>query len=117
MHKVWSTWCAAICLATAACSATAKEPANQRVAVVDDTVISGTVVRALEQDPLFSRHGVYVETYRGAVQLSGWVSTPEQRVRAERIAAGIAGVRSVTNELELDPERANTVQPSSAPSR
>lgn len=117
MHKVWTAWCAAICLASAACSATAKEPRSERVAVVDDTVISGTVVRAIEQDPLFARHGIYVETYRGAVQLSGWVATPEQRARAERIASGIAGVRSVTNELELEAERPSAAQSTASTSR
>lgn len=117
MHKVWTAWCAAICLGTAACAATAKEPKNDRVAIVDDTVISGTVVNALEQDPLFERHGIYVETYRGAVQLSGWVATPEQRARAASIASGITGVRSVTNELELETERATAAQPSATSSR
>lgn len=110
MHKVWSAWCAAICLATAACAATAKEPRGEHLAVVDDTVISGTVVREIEQDPLLARHGIYVETYRGAVQLSGWVATPAQRARAEQIAARVRGVRSVTNEIELDSERAGAPQ-------
>lgn len=117
MHKLWTAWFAAICLAMAACDATAKEPGNDRVAIVDDTVISGTVVRALEEDPLFERHGIYVETYRGAVQLSGWVATPEQRARATSIARGIAGVRSVTNELELEAERASAAQWSTTASR
>lgn len=112
MHKVWTAWCAALCLATAACAATAKEPKSDRVAVVDDTVISGTVVRALEQDPLFERHGIYVETYRGAVQLSGWVATPEQRARAAQIASSVAGVRSVTNEIELESARPGGAQSS-----
>lgn len=114
MHRVWSAWFAAICLATAACAATAKEPKDERVAIVDDTVISGTVVRAIEQDPLFQRHGIYVETYRGAVQLSGWVATPEQRARAAQIAHGVAGVRSVTNELELEAERTGAAQSSTS---
>lgn len=110
MHKVWTAWFAAVCLATAACAATAREPKAEQVAVVDDTVISGTVKRAIEQDPLFAQHGIYVETYRGAVQLSGWVATPEQRARAVAIASQVAGVRSVTNEIELDAERGGTSQ-------
>lgn len=110
MHKVWSAWFAAFCLATAACAATAKEPKATRVAVVEDTAISGAVKQAIDGDPLFARHGIYVESYRGAVQLSGWVSTQEQRERAARIASGIAGVRSVNNELELESERGDRPQ-------
>ena len=79
--------------------------ASRQAAVVDDTVISGAVQRALATDPAFAGHRIYVETYRGAVQLSGWVLTPEQKARAVAVAQGIAGVRSVTNELELDTTR------------
>lgn len=111
MHRVWSTWFAAFCLATAACAATAKEPGEARVAIVEDTAISGAVKQAIDGDPLLARHDIYVESYRGAVQLSGWVATPEQRERAARIASGIAGVRSVNNELELESERGDRPQP------
>lgn len=114
MHKVWSAWLAGICLASTACAATAREPKESRVAIVEDTAISGAVRQAIERDPLFVRHGIYVESYRGAVQLSGWVANPDQRSRAAEIAAGIAGVRSVTNELELESERGDRAQSSVA---
>jgi hypothetical protein len=44
------------------------------------------------------------------VQLSGWVTTPEQRARAVAIAGQVAGVRSVTNEIELEAERGGAAQ-------
>ena len=86
----------------------ASERSGRQMAVVDDTVISGAVQRALAADPGFEGYRIYVETYRGAVQLSGWVRSAEQKARAVEIAQRIAGVKSVTNELELDTTRTAT---------
>ena len=44
---------------------------------------------------------VGVETQQGTVVLSGAVATPEQAAQAERIAAGVEGVKSVRNELQV----------------
>ena len=44
---------------------------------------------------------VSVETTKGAVVLSGNVTSPEQIRQAETIAASIEGVKSVRNDLRL----------------
>lgn len=91
-------------LVTGGLAACASAPREAHVAEVpDDPVISGYVRTALRADPLCARLPIYVETYRGAVQLSGAVATPEQKTRAAEIARAAPGVRSVTNELELPP--------------
>jgi hyperosmotically inducible protein len=42
---------------------------------------------------------VNFDTHKGAVQLSGWVNTPDQIARAEKIALGVEGVNGVRNDL------------------
>lgn len=46
---------------------------------------------------------VNVNTYRGVVQLAGFVDSKELVQRAERIAQGVEGVKSVKNDLRVSP--------------
>lgn len=66
---------------------------------VDDSVITTKVKAALLGDRQVSGMSVNVETFKGAVQLSGFVDTEAERMEAERIAAGVSGVRSVSNNI------------------
>jgi osmotically-inducible protein OsmY len=92
--------------AAAACSTTEKQgPAEHTAAnagrVVDDSVITGKVKAALVADPTTKAHQISVETFKGEVQLSGFVDSNEARSRATQVAKQVEGVRSVKNELEL----------------
>lgn len=69
--------------------------------VIDDSVITGKVKTALIADSTTKAHQIEVETYRGTVQLSGFVDSAEQRRRAVEIARSVEGVRHVKNSLEL----------------
>ena len=44
---------------------------------------------------------INIETYRGVVQLTGFVNSPEQAQRAEAAAKKIEGVRSVKNDVRI----------------
>ena len=46
---------------------------------------------------------INIETYRGVVQLTGFVSSPEQAQRAEAAAKKVEGVRSVKNDVRIKP--------------
>jgi hyperosmotically inducible periplasmic protein len=72
-------------------------------AFIDDSAITAKVKGAFVQDDVVKAIDVKVDTYNGTVQLSGFVETAEQRARAEQIARGIAGVRDVTNNIQLTP--------------
>ncbi|HZP87235.1 MAG TPA: BON domain-containing protein [Burkholderiales bacterium] len=72
---------------------------------VDDATITARVKTALLADKDVSGLDVKVDTYRGVVQLSGFVDNAEQAARAEQIAQGIGGVRSVRNEIQVKPPR------------
>jgi hyperosmotically inducible protein len=75
-------------------------------AYLDDKGISTRVKTALFRDPNVSGFDVHVNTFRGDVQLSGFVDTPEQREHAAALAREVSGVRMVTNNLEVKPSSA-----------
>ncbi|HEY8554126.1 MAG TPA: BON domain-containing protein [Burkholderiales bacterium] len=66
---------------------------------VDDAAITAKVKSQLLSSPEVSGLNVNVTTYRGEVQLSGYVNDAEQRRQAEQIARSVEGVRSVSNDL------------------
>lgn len=68
---------------------------------LDDAWITTKVKTALLKETRLKGLEVRVETTRGAVVLSGDVTSPEQIRQAEVIAAGIEGVKSVRNDLRL----------------
>lgn len=68
---------------------------------IDDATTTTKVKAAFVKDPLVKALDVKVDTFKGTVQLSGFVDTAEQKVRAEQIAAGTQGVTSVKNNITL----------------
>ncbi|MEW5967153.1 MAG: BON domain-containing protein [Pseudomonadota bacterium] len=68
---------------------------------VDDAWITAKVKALLVKDEGVKGLEVKVETYKGNVQLSGWVSHPTQIAQAERIARGVDGVKGVRNDLQV----------------
>lgn len=66
---------------------------------VDDVVISNKVRAQLVGDKQLNITQIDVETYKGAVQLSGFVDTAEAKNRATGVAAGVSGVTEVRNNL------------------
>jgi len=92
--------------AAAACTTTKSEGPTEHAAanagrVVDDSVITGKVKAALVADPTTKAHQISVETFKGVVQLSGFVDSTEARSRATQVAQQVEGVKNVKNDLEL----------------
>ncbi|HTL67405.1 MAG TPA: BON domain-containing protein [Lacunisphaera sp.] len=83
------------------CSATATHQSTGEY--IDDTAITTKVKTAFIRDPVVKGFDVQVETYRGTVQLSGFVDSQAQKDRAEQVARGINGVQNVVNNLRLKP--------------
>lgn len=71
---------------------------------VSDSSITARVKSELLADPDVSGLNVNVTTYRGQVQLSGYVTSDEQRRQAEQIARSVEGVKSVSNDLIVKSE-------------
>ena len=68
---------------------------------VDDTVITTKVKAALLGDPQTKVLQVNVETFKGVVQLSGFVESQAVASRAVELARGIKGVSEVKNDMRL----------------
>jgi osmotically-inducible protein OsmY len=68
---------------------------------IDDGVITAKVKTALIEDPVTKARQISVETYRGIVQLSGFVDTTAEKNRAAEVTKKIVGVKDVRNSLEI----------------
>ncbi len=66
---------------------------------IDDATITAKVKAAIVAAPGLSSFETKVETYKGVVQLSGFVNSQSDAQRAAQVAKGVAGVRSVQNNL------------------
>lgn len=68
---------------------------------VDDTVITTKVKAAILKEPGLRSSQINVETFRGAVQLSGFVSSQADINRAVEVTRAVGGVTSVKNDMRL----------------
>jgi len=68
---------------------------------VDDTVITTKVKTAILNEPSLKVAEINVETFKGIVQLSGFVSSQADINKAVGVARGVGGVKSVKNDMRL----------------
>ena len=68
---------------------------------VEDTVLTTNVKAAMVNQPELNASEINVETYKGKVQLSGFVSSQADIDKAVAAARSINGVKSVTNDMRL----------------
>lgn len=68
---------------------------------VDDSVITTQIKTALIRDENIRAGEINVETYKGEVQLTGFVSSAEAANRAVELARGVKGVTAVRNDMQL----------------
>ena len=69
--------------------------------VVDDSMVNASVKAALIRNKTTKAHNINVETYKGVVQLSGFVDTAAEKDEAAKVAAGVSGVKSVYNSISV----------------
>jgi osmotically-inducible protein OsmY len=81
------------------CGSTAKTEGTGEY--VDDSVITGKVKTAIFNDPTLKVNEINVETFKGVVQLSGFVNSQADINKAVQVARGVAGVKSVKNDMRL----------------
>ena len=80
-----------------ACASTSKQEGMGEY--VDDSVITTKVKSMLAADDFLKSFQISVETYKGTVQLSGFVNAQKAVDKADEIARGVKGVKSVKNDL------------------
>jgi len=86
-------------LAVVGCASTAKQEGTGEY--VDDSVVTTKVKAAIFNDPTLKVAEINVETFKGVVQLSGFVTSAAAIGKAADIARGVAGVKSVKNDIRM----------------
>jgi hyperosmotically inducible protein len=81
----------------AACASTSKQESTGEY--IDDSVITTKVKSLLAADDFLKSFQISVETYKGTVQLSGFVGSEKAVDKAGEIARSVKGVKSVKNDL------------------
>ena len=88
-----------VLLSMVACASTpTKESTGE---YFDDSIITTKVKAAIFYDPFLKSAEINVETFKGVVQLSGFVSSQENVKRATELAQSINGVTSVKNDMRI----------------
>ncbi|MCD6664673.1 MAG: BON domain-containing protein [Hydrogenophaga sp.] len=90
---------AAALTSVVACASTATQESTGQY--MDDTAITAKVKTAIFNDASLKSAEINVETFKGVVQLSGFVNSEADINRAVSVARGIAGVKSVKNDMRL----------------
>jgi osmotically-inducible protein OsmY len=98
--KTFSTVCATFLLmASLGCASSRTQEGTGEY--LDDTVITTKVKAAILGEPGLKVSEINVETFKGVVQLSGFVNSREDINKAMRVARAVKGVTSVENDMQL----------------
>lgn len=103
MNKISKTLSAAFLaislVSVVGCASTSQQEGTGQY--IDDTVITAKVKAALIEDPLTKAIEINVETFKGIVQLSGFVSSQAAMDKAVALARNVNGVKSVKNDMRI----------------
>lgn len=72
---------------------------------IDDVTLTARVKAALIGDERTKARQIDVETFRGDVQLNGFVDSPDAKSAAASVARNVDGVTKVTNNLQVRNDR------------
>jgi len=89
--------CLAFAPALLSCASTQKHESTGEY--VDDSVLTTKVKAAILDEVTLKTLQINVETFKGVVQLSGFVDSTEHVAKAGEVAARIHGVKEVKNDL------------------
>jgi osmotically-inducible protein OsmY len=81
------------------CASTPKQEGTGEY--IDDSVITAKVIAAVLNEPTLKSAEINVETFKGVVQLSGFVNSKADIDKAVSISKAIKGVTSVKNDMRL----------------
>jgi osmotically-inducible protein OsmY len=85
--------------AVAGCASTSTKEGTGEF--VDDSVLTTKVKASIFNEPSLKSTEINVETFKGTVQLSGFVAQPGDIAKAGDIARGVKGVQSVKNDIRV----------------
>jgi osmotically-inducible protein OsmY len=83
------------------CASTSKQEGTGEY--IDDSVITTKVKAAVLNEPTLKSSEINVETFKGVVQLSGFVNSKEDIEKAVEVTSAVKGVSSVKNDMHVKP--------------
>jgi len=89
------------CASTSSKEDTSKPKKESVGDYIDDSVITTKVKAAILNEPTLKSAEINVETYKGVVQLSGFVNSAADIDKAVEVALSVKGVPSVKNDMRL----------------
>ena len=99
MNRTIGILLAALLLLAAGCAATPNRESTGQY--IDDSSITTRVKKAIYDEPSLKVTQITVETYKSAVQLSGFVDSAAQIGTAMSAARSVEGVTSVKNDMRV----------------
>lgn len=102
MNKIFylpAIFLSAIFLSLAGCASTTKQEGTGEY--FDDTFVTTKVKAAIFSESTLKSAEINVETFKGVVQLSGFVSSQADINKAVEVARNVKGVKSVKNDMRL----------------
>lgn len=107
MKNLFSNLCLALCLclpvgtAVVLMGCTGSRYERSTGEYIDDKALNSRVKSALADNPEYKFGDVNVTSFKGTVQLSGFVNTTDQKKMAATIAEKVQGVKSVENNITV----------------
>jgi osmotically-inducible protein OsmY len=98
-NRIATLFFAIVLAALMGCASTATQEGTGEY--VDDAVITTKVKAEIFNEPSLKSAEINVETFKGVVQLSGFVNSQDDINRAVRVARSVKGVVSVRNDMRL----------------
>lgn len=86
-------------VAVVGCASTQKQEGTGEY--IDDSVITSRVKAAIFNEPNLKSAEINVETFKGSVQLSGFVSSEAAANKAVEVTRAVKGVKSVKNDMRI----------------
>lgn len=99
MKTKWITTLFAAFMLTAVVGCASTHNKEGTAEYVEDSVITTKVKAAILNEPGLKSTEINVETFKGTVQLSGFVKDKQDIAKAGNVARGVKGVQAVKNDL------------------
>ena len=99
----WSVLALSMLVATACASTRTQKSAGE---AIDDAVVTTRVKAALIDNSTTKAGSIDVETFKGVVQLNGFVETSVEKSTASTVTRAVNGVKEVRNNLSVKAEPA-----------
>ncbi len=81
------------------CAGTSKRESTGEY--IDNSVLTSKVKTAIFNDPMLKVLQINVESFKGVVQLSGFVDSAQAAARAVDVARSVEGVKAVKNKMSV----------------